>query len=202
MKEIDFTPQWYVQIRRERSGAGLRASGMIIIGVLVSLWYFESTALTRAAVRDLRQLQDSQQHQRGVAQWMDKLNAEMVLVRRNQALLDDLGGGVAAADLIAELSRQMPASLWLGQAMWRKAPRVLPEDPNTASANLARDVPKATTLELSGWGLTGADVGAFVTRLKASPLFTSVNLKFERTEKLDERDVLAFLIECQMPEFE
>jgi hypothetical protein len=205
MKEIDFTPDWYVQMRQERTGAGLRASGMIVIGVLVSIWYFQSTAQTRAAVRDLRQLQNAQQHQRGVAQWMDELNAEMVLLRRNQTLLDDLGGGMAAADLVAELSRQMPTSLWLGQTMWRKTPRVLPkgkDNPSPSAQGAAGDLPAATTLELSGWALSGADVGAFVTRLNASPLFSAVNLKFERTEKLNDRDVLAFLIECQMPEFE
>lgn len=208
MKEIDFTPQWYQDSLRERGGAGLRVAGLAIIAVGVLFWYVQSSRDANGAQAQLRNLQQAALAQQVLLERMDGEHRQLAAAKLRQAILEDVGGGVTAAELVAEISRLMPATLSFREVVLRKVPRfelspVQTPAPGTLRGTEMETAPDpVSTLEISGWAASGTNIGSFVSRLSTSPLMSSVHLRYQRPEIVMGRQVVGFMVSCQMPEFQ
>ncbi len=202
MRNLDFTPEWYIRQVAERASGRVQISGLAVIVLLLLAWVYDATHRARAATAEHARLQTVYDVQDPVVQRMQALEAEQAEHDADAELVRMLRGGVPAAELIAELSHLMPPTMSLRLLMYDGVTRVPPtpaaegqEQPDPATRETA-------VLALVGMAAAGRDVGNFITELTASPLFSSVTLEYERSETFNERRVVAFRIVCRMPEFE
>lgn len=205
MREIDFTPDWYAATRREREASPFHAGGLIIIGVLIAAWSYGATSRTRAAETELATLRASLGAQKGVTAQVQTMEAELAARQRCAELLAEVGGGVRTAPLIAELSHLLPPAVGMRSLRLVRAPRVAPATETEKDAPAPRTgegAPVRTSLQLDGWSASGADVGALLQRLAASPLFEDVVLRYQRTTIVAQNTIVEFQIVGTMPEFE
>jgi hypothetical protein len=208
MKEIDFTPQWYVQTLAEQRGSWTRVIALSVLAVLLLIAARETTGLTQSAVADLQRLEQAQAAQTLLSSRLDALEAERAEVNRKEQVLKTVGGGVKNWQLMTELSQMMPRSLSLRSLTVRAAARVAPPSDEEDKQEKAKakteteDTPLLGVVQMSGWASSGAEVGGFVSRLSQSPLFTDVTLRYQRPEDLGGTQIVSFEVICTMPAFE
>lgn len=208
MREIDFTPISYAQSLKEHKGEGIRLGGLIVIGVLIAVWTYDTASRTEAAAVELGELKQSYEVQQRAAQQLEVMEEASVAKARYAGILADVGGGVRAAEIVAELSHLLPKSSSIRRLRLEKMPRVAPapddEDDRkmSRSASAEEDEEPPTELTITGWSPTGAEVGRIVQRLSRSALFEEVALQYQRTVSIEDRSVVEFQVTCVMPEFE
>lgn len=203
MHEIDLRPDWYVQSLRERSGSNFRLGGLIAIGALIVIWGYDATSRTNAAATELFDLAQQVKAQDAAAADVAVLEAEMVARHRYAGLLKQVGGGVRAAEVIAEVTRAMPREMNIERFLLESAPRIAAASDDENGGGQEKDAgPLLSNVQFYGFAATGGDIGAFVSRLSQSPLFEDVTLRFQRTTVQKGEDVVEFHVECSMPLFE
>ena len=205
MREVDFTPDWYIQRVRERRGSRGRITGMLVIGGLVAIWYVHSVSLASAAGQEVARLRKCLVVQQSLAGQLDRYDRELADATAKERVVNNLGGGIMASQVIAEVTRLMPATMTLQSVRLHRSARLSPGELTEEQAVvLARDmsVPEVTTLEIAGWAASGINVGEFVSALGESPLFANVKMRYQRAEVHFGREVVAFEIVAMMPQFE
>lgn len=205
MRDVDFTPDWYLESLQERQGSRLRVVGMVAIGVLIVVWYVHSVNLIRSARAEAAQLTQSLVVQQTLAAQLDQFDREHAEAKKKQQMVDNLGGGLATGQVIAEITRMMPATMSLQSVRLRKSARLSSDEIDEDRATVLMQelsIPKVTSLEVSGWAANGINVGGFVSALGESPMISDVTMRFQRTETHLGREVTAFEVVALMPQFE
>lgn len=200
MREVDFTPEWYANSLIERAGARVHLGGFVAVIALLVVWSVDSTARSRADVRAVSTLESAMGAQDAMIARIDQINREIDAQQRDIDLLNDLRGGVTAANVMTELSHLMPPSMNLRSLLLDRSSR-LPLPVDKLAEGMAK-LPERTMLEVTGWAASGEEIGNLVSGMSESPLFTDVSLDYEREETVEQRRVVAFKIECTMPQFE
>ncbi len=202
MKELDFTPEWYVKALADREGTRLRLGGFIILGVLLIVAGLESARQTWAATRKLQEVQGAYDVQSPMLKRLEELRSEQTHWMNNAKVLADVGGGVVVADIFTELSHLMPRSLTLREVYLNKSPRVIFGSNSATEEEESLTEKKATVLEVAGWAASGSEIGTFVRCMADSPLFYDVSLRYERPETIYGKSVVEFRVVCRMAQFE
>ena len=202
MKDIDFTPDWYVEQVGEQQSVRRRLAGLVLVIVLVLVWSYQSSSRTRAVAMTLEHLQHSHGAQAEMMAQLDALEGANAQGSVNARLLTAVGGGLTVSGLLTELSHLMPRTVSIRSLYLQKAPRIHFPPADERKAKEEPEEPPATALEITGWASTGSEIGTLVSRMSASELFYDVALKYERPETVSGRKVVEFLVVCRMPEFE
>lgn len=111
MREVDFLPDWYVGVRRQRAlltaqtwlTAGLVMAGLAVLGIVRTHAGEASAALAHTE-------QAAEQATKSVQQLDQTLALQQQLVAKQQ-VLSDVGLGVEASRVIAELAAHAPREL-------------------------------------------------------------------------------------------
>ena len=203
MKELDFTPEWYVKALADREGTGLRLGGFIILGVLLIVAGLESGRQTRAATQKLQEVQGAYDVQSPMLKRLEELKNEQAHWMNNAKVLADVSGGFVVADIFTELSHLMPRSLTLREVYLHKSPRVIfaGKAADEKDDELTEEA-EATVFEVAGWAASGSEIGTFVRRMSESPLFYDVSLRYERPETIYGKSVVEFRVVSRMAQFE
>ncbi len=203
MRPIDFTPKWYVDIRREHRSSKGRALGLMIVLVLIVVCSVLADRDSKAAVADLTVLQQSFHAQTGLVERLDELDQKHTATAHQTDLLEDAGGGVTTAQVFRELAHLMPPELSIRRVVLNKALRFA-VDPELLEVSL-KDMdppPVVTRLEITGISKKGRDIGSLVSQMSRSPLFYDVQLRYERSNSAYGADVVEFVVDSKMPVFE
>lgn len=203
MRVVDFTPQWYLEVRGEQRSSRFRIGGLLVVMVLMVACSMLASSDSKAAMADLDLLRQSFYTQSGLVGCLDRLDKEHADSARQVDMLDDTSGGVTMSEIFKELSQLMPDALSIRRVDYSKALRIQidPEELSSAVREM-EPPPETTTLEISGLSQKGRDIGSLVSKMSRSPFFFDVQLRYERARDVLGEDVVEFVIDCKMPAFE
>lgn len=205
MRQVDFTPQWYLDRICALRGARVRVGGMMLSGVLVLVWYVNEVSVTRAAGVDVARLSQCVLAQRKLEAQLDVYDHELSMLGFKERLAQNLGGGVLTGQVIAEIARLMPATMSLRKIRLERSLRFSPSDckeDQVLAMSQEMSVPRVTTLEIGGVAASGVNIGEYVNALNESELLSNVNLRYQRAETYGDREIVSFEIVALMPQFE
>ena len=203
MRSVDFTPQWYRDVRHEQRSSRGRVVGLLVVLALMISCSVLGDSDSRAAMADLTVLRQSYHAQSGLVERLDELDREHAASAHQTDLLDDAGGGLTAAQVFRELAQLMPKELSIRRVVFHKALR-FDVDPERLVESLKEidPPPDVTRLEISGFSQKGRDIGSLVSQMSRSPLFFDVQLRYERSNSAYGAEVVEFVVDCKMPIFE
>ncbi len=202
MRPVDFTPSWYLEIRREHRSSRGRVVGLVAMLVLMVVCSVLADRDSKAAVADLTVLQQSYHAQTGLVDRLDTLDKKHAATAHQTDLLEDAGGGVTVGQVFRELAQLMPKDLSVRRVVLNKALRFTIDPEMLAEAFQDMDAPpRVTRLEISGISKRGRDIGSLVSQMSRSPLFYEVQLRYERSNSVYGAEVVEFVIDCKMPVF-
>lgn len=175
MREVDFLPNWYQGVRRQRRMLRVQTfvSGVVVlaglIGILVSYRQCraaeEKLALTNQqaeqAVKEVRQLDE-----------MLSLQQQLVSKRR---IVSELGLPVELSRVISELNDCLPREASFTEVEFKTNTTTLDTIADRAKQG-AKSVSRRLELNLKGIAPTESEVTAFWSRLIQRPFFNEVRL--------------------------
>lgn len=205
MREVDFTPQWYLDRAIALHGSRARVGGMMLCGVLILVWYVNQVSVTRAASAGAARLNQCVLAQQKLNVQLDLYDRELSTLKGKEELVEILGGGVLTGQVISEIARLMPETMSLRKIRLERSLRFSPSDcADDQALTMAQEMsaPKVTTLEIGGVAASGVNIGAYVNALNASGLLRNVNLRYQRAETFADREIVSFEIAALMPQFE
>jgi len=205
MREIDFTPQWYLDRITALRGARVRVGGLMLCGVLILVWYVNQVSVTRAASAGAARLNQCVLAQLKLDAQLDLYERELSMLSAKEERVETLGGGVLTGQVIAEIARLMPETMSLRKIRLDRSMRFSPSDCEQDQVlTMAQEMsaPKVTTLEIGGIAASGVNIGAYVNALNASGMLSNVNLRYQRAETYADQEIVTFEIAALMPQFE
>lgn len=205
MREVDFIPSWYRASRQRKRDLVIRAVFLGVLAVemvLISVGFYAQ----RAAVRkNLAELEASFEGQAEVITDISQLVLRLEELRNKRQLLSDVGGGAPVHGVLAELSRLMPDATALtrvGLTQSRRIGEAGRREAGDAGKVVAQPDDDEATLEITGWAASDIHVGSLMSNLARSPLFGDVRLRYSRPVAVNDREVRAFQLTCELPQFE
>ena len=203
MRPVDFTPQWYLDVRREHRSSRSRLIGLLIVLGLAISGGVLADSDSKAAMTDLVVLRESYHAQSGLVERLDELDRMHAASAHRADLLEDAGGGVLVAQVFRELAQLMPEELSIRRVVLNKSLRFEVDPASLADAPKDIDPPPLVTrLEISGFAQKGRDIGSLVSAMSRSALFYDVQLRYERSNREFGVEVVEFVVDCKMPVFE
>ncbi len=203
MRSIDFTPQWYLDVRREYRSSRSRVIGLLVVLGLVISGGVLAASDSKAAMADLTVLRQSYYAQSGLVERLDALDRNHAASAHRADMLDDAAGGVLVAQVFREIAQLMPEALSVRRVVLHKSPRFSVKlDELTEIPKDIDRVPEVTRLEISGFAQKGRDIGSLVSQMSRSALFYDVQLRYERSNREFGVEVVEFVVDCKMPVFE
>ncbi|GJM26593.1 MAG: hypothetical protein DHS20C16_30080 [Phycisphaerae bacterium] len=203
MRSVDFTPQWYLDVRHEHRSSRSRVIGLLVVLALLITCSVLADSDSRAARADLTVLRQSYHAQAGLVERLDELDRKHSVSAHQSDLLDDAGGGVTVAQIFRELAQLMPEELSIRRVVLNRSLRFELKPEQLAEAPKDIDPPPdLTRLEISGFSQKGRDIGSLVSQMSRSPLFFDVQLRYERSNSEYGVEVVEFVVDCKMPVFE
>ena len=180
MRPVDFTPQWYLDVRREHRSSRSRLIGLLIVLGLAISGGVLADSDSKAAMTDLVVLRESYHAQSGLVERLDELDRMHAASAHRADLLEDAGGGVLVAQVFRELAQLMPEELSIRRVVLNKSLRFEVDPASLADAPKDIDPPPLVTrLEISGFAQKGRDIGSLVSEMSRSALFYDVQLIYE-----------------------
>ena len=183
MRELEFLPSWYPQVRRRKRLVVLQIYMTVALVATLAV----STALSRrsvqAAEQALAQVEAKLTESRSELKALDELLALDTELVYRQEVLAKVGPHVDAARMIATLDEVMPADMAvLDLSFETEQPQ--PQAPVTSLAGAraaqksaqAPPPPKRVRVKLIGVAPTDVDIASFLTKLTAKPVFDSISM--------------------------
>jgi hypothetical protein len=182
MRELEFLPEWYPQIRRKKRLLVLQGWMTMAVVVTLGLWMLLAQRNVRAKEADLitikSRLQDTQSE-------LAKLDEMLGLQRKwrvQDQIIIKLGKHVEASRLIAALDELMPPTVAI-VSLTLDTEEQGPPAGSLAAARAAQERDKAPVrkmkVKLQALAPTDEDLANFLSRLTARP-FEQVALNYSR----------------------
>jgi Tfp pilus assembly protein PilN len=205
MREIDFIPSWYRASRRRKRDLVIRAVFLSVLAVEMILVSVGSYIQRAAAREDLAELETSFAGQAEVITSLSQLVLRLEELRDKRQLLSDVTGGAPVHGVLAELSHLMPEATALtrvGLSQSRRIGAAGRQKEGDAGKVAAQPDDDEGTLEITGWAASDVHVGSLMTNLARSPLFGDVRLRYSKPVAVNDREVRAFQLTCELPQFD
>ncbi len=175
MRELEFLPDWYPQIRRRRRVVILQAYVTLIVVAGLGLWWTLASRNVRDAQRELVDIDTQLTQSRSELRELDELLVLDKKLGYQAQVLSKVGAHVEAARLVATLDSVMPKTMALLELS------LLTEETQPASMAAARtaqekDRPleRRLKVKLAGVAPTDVEVADFLTKLTGKPFLEDV----------------------------
>ncbi len=192
MRELEFLPQWYPQLRTRKRQLVLQAwlTLAVIAGLCLALSSLNHSV--RGAHRALAQISGEASATEAQVKKLDELLGLQKQLARQERVMARLGVGVETTRLLNTLEGIMPremAILNLGMETHEQARPVanLTQALNTRDKDAA--VVRQLRVRLAGVVPTDADLASFLASLSGAPLFKQVTMNYAR-ERADNGHVM------------
>ena len=180
MGEIDFLPDWYRQLLRQRKRLVIQACCGLMLLLTIGLrsaYSHHHAAVAAAATADLqRQISEA----RTQAQEIDRLSAVRSRWAKQEQRIERLGTHVEAARLLAMLDDAMPSGVALSDLQTDTDERPSTTAPSNVPTSASATVDRRLRVRLEGLASSPAELEKFVTRLKAVPYLEQVSVGFNK----------------------
>jgi len=177
VRELEFLPDWYPQLRRRRRVVALMA--WVTVGLLASMGSWVAVTQQKIHTRQTRlvQLDGELQRSREELKDLDNLVTFEKKLKERAQVLNKVGFHVEAARLLATLDEVMPKSASLLEVSFlteEKQPVTL------VAAKAAQERDRVTdrrlNVRVSGVAPTDVEVADFLTKLTGKPFFEDVRM--------------------------
>ena len=177
MRELEFLPDWYPQLRRRRRVVALMA--WVTVGLLAGMGSWVAVTQQKIHTRQTRlvQLDGELQRSREELKDLDNLVTFEKKLKERAQVLNKVGFHVEAARLLATLDEVMPKSASLLEVSFlteEKQPVTL------VAAKAAQERDRVTdrrlNVRVSGVAPTDVEVADFLTKLTGKPFFEDVRM--------------------------
>jgi len=177
VRELEFLPDWYPQLRRRRRVVALMA--WVTVGLLAGMGSWVAVTQQKIHTRQTRlvQLDGELQRSREELKDLDNLVTFEKKLKERAQVLNKVGFHVEAARLLATLDEVMPKSASLLEVSFlteEKQPVTL------VAAKAAQERDRVTdrrlNVRVSGVAPTDVEVADFLTKLTGKPFFEDVRM--------------------------
>jgi len=207
MDSIDFLPE-KVRLGRARRQRLIRQGYLLVAFAiaLVVLGYYRQGRIKEASAQ-LAILDESAASLQQQAQRRTTLEEQMQNLMIKKRVEEHLGSRISAQLVLAELQRQMPASISL-TSLDLQSQDVSAGDSTSGKHISARataagktdgkkgDAVKRVELVVTGLAPTDVDVANFIGQLSSSPLFEEVNMRYAKNVIIQGRIAREFQASC------
>ncbi len=205
MKEIDFRPNWYCVTRKRKRDAIIRATLLGLLAAELGLGLLTVSSRKAEAQQQLAKLRSALNNQVAVYENLSEAVADLNELQVRRVLLSDVAGGAPVHAILADLSKLLPESIALTavsyqQQRWVRDASTAENSPTT-KPDVAQ-LEKPNMLEIKGLAAQDRDIGAMMSRMAASALFTNVTLVYSQPVTCGALAVREFALTCAVPQFE
>lgn len=205
MKEIDFRPDWYCVARKKKRDAIIRVSFLGVLAVELGIGFLAVSSRNAQAQQQLSSLRSALENQATAFESFGELVVDLSELRTKRALLSDVAGGAPVHAMLAELSGLMPDSLAITSVSYKQhrsiAGRVAVERDSSAKSG-PMQLEKDNGLEIKGLAASDGDIGALMSRMATSALFTNIALTYSQPVISGGVPARDFELTCDVPQFE
>lgn len=177
MREVEFLPAWYPQVRRHRRLVVLQAWMTVIIVAAFALWMARAGHNIRGAEATLATREAELSASRNELKVVEELMTLRRKLVEQSKVLAKVGSHAEAARLLATLDEAMPRSAALLELT------LLTEETHPVTLAGAREaqekdrsVDRRLNVRIVGVAPTDVEVAEFLTRLTSKPFFEDVRM--------------------------
>jgi Tfp pilus assembly protein PilN len=177
VREVEFLPAWYPQIRRRRRFVVLQAWMTVLIVAAMGTWTLMAGRNIRSSEARLARVETELTASRSELKTLEELMTLSKKLGDQAQVLSKVGSHAEAARLLATLDEVMPKStalLELSLLTEEKQPVTL------AGARAAQErdstVERRLNVKVTGVAPTDVEVADFLTRLTGKPFFEDVRM--------------------------
>jgi hypothetical protein len=181
VRELEFLPDWYPQVRRRKRLVILQAWGTLALCVALVTWTVLARRDVAAAERTLGLVDARLADSRSELKALDELLVLDTQLGYQQEVLAQVGPHVDAARLMATLDEVMPADMAVLDLSFETEQPV--QQATVTSLAGARAVqkssaapPRRVRVKLIGVAPTDVDIASFLTKLTAKPVFDRISM--------------------------
>ena len=181
MRELEFLPDWYPQVRRRKRMVVLQIYMTVALAAVLAVSTAVSRRRVHAAAQTLAHVDAKLTESRSELKALDELLALDAELVYRQEVLAKVGPHVDAARLIATLDEVMPADMAvLDLSFETEQPPQQVTSTSLAGARAAQKnaqaPPRRVRVKLIGVAPTDVDIASFLTQLTAKPVFDSISM--------------------------
>lgn len=205
MKEIDFRPSWYCVNRKRKRNAIIRASLLGLLAAELGLGLLTVSSRKAEAQQQLTKLRSALNNQVMVYENLSEAVADLNELQEKRALLSDVAGGAPVHAILADLSELLPDSIALTGVSYNQQREIRYSSSADDTRSAQPEVPQPeqpNVLEIEGLAALDQDIGAMMSRMADSALFTNVTLVYSQPVTCGARPVREFALTCSVPQFE
>jgi Tfp pilus assembly protein PilN len=177
VREVEFLPAWYPQIRRRRRIVLLQAWMTVVVIGAFALWTTLTAGNVREAEFTLRRVEGELSQSRSELKHLEELMTYSKKLNEQAQVLSKVGSHVEAARLLATLDEVLPKSAALLELSFLTDER---QPMTLAGARAAqerdRTVDRRLQVKLTGVAPTDVEVAEFLTKLTGRPFFEDVRM--------------------------
>lgn len=178
MREVEFLPAWYPQIRRRRRLVVLQGWLSFVAVVGMGLWMTIAQRNLSAATSMLAQVDGDLTRSRTELKEVEELETLNKKLGEQAQILSKVGNHVEAARLLVTLDEVMPKTMTLLELSFlteEQVPLTL-ADARLTQQQKERTVERRLNVKVAGVAPTDVEVAEFLTRLTGKPYFEDVRM--------------------------
>lgn len=177
MREVEFLPRWYPQVRRRRRLVVLQAWMTVVVLVGLGLWIMQSGRNVRREEATLRTRETELSASRSELKVVEELMTLRKKLVEQSKVLSKVGSHAEAARLLATLDEVMPRSAALLElSMVTEETHPVTLAGARAAQEKDRAVDRRLKVRMSGVAPTDVEVAEFLTKLTGKPFFEDVRM--------------------------
>jgi len=177
MRDVEFLPAWYPQIRRRRRLVVLQAWMTFVVVVALGLWMMLAGRNLRQANAKLLVVDEQLLHSRSELKTLEELMTLGKKLSEQALVLSKVGSHVETARLLATLDEVLPRSTALLELLLVTEER---QPITLAGARAAqekeRPLERRLNVKMTGVAPTDVEVADFLTKLTGKPFFEDVRM--------------------------
>lgn len=186
MREMEFLPVWYSELRRRRRVLGLQVWLVVAVSISLSVWLLLVDRNRRGAEQAMSLLQNQLVQTDSQIREMERLTLLEQQLQRQRDIQAKLGLHIGSARLLGELATQMPQSMSLLSLSYEteEVPRPLSAVERAALRDPAQvPVDRRLRVRLCGVAPTDVDVASFITELNRQPFLDRVTMVYAKDRR-------------------
>ena len=183
MREVEFLPQWYYQLRRKKRQLRMQLVLTLVVFIALGLWSFLAARNVRIAEGALHLLRGQASQTQGELSRLAELEQLRQDWRQQDQIIARLGIGVETTRLIGTIEQLMPAEMALLDLAVDTREQPKQTDGYARLRAVLTDgqqIDRHLMLRMHGVAPSDRDLATFHTRLSEVPFFDNVAMSYAR----------------------